>query len=184
MITIREANARDYEALCDIIDEVDTLHRDQLPHIFQKPAGPVREKEYILGLLADENTGLFVAEVEGQVAGFVHVLICDTPPSPVLVPRHRAFVDSLAVRQELRRHGVGRALMDHAHRWAIAKGAADVELNVFEFNQPAIAFYQALGYETSNRRMVIALHPDCAASRPQGVDRREWKDLPGQGREE
>ena len=154
MIAIRETTANDYDALCSIIDEVDTLHRDRLPHIFQKPAGPVRDREYILGLLADENTGLFMAEVEGQAAGFVHVLVRDTLPIPVLVPRRRAFVDSLAVKQEFRRRGVGRALMDHAHRWAIAKGAADIDLNVFEFNQPAIAFYQALGYETSTRRMV------------------------------
>jgi ribosomal protein S18 acetylase RimI-like enzyme len=44
--------------------------------------------------------------------------------------------------------------MDQAHEWAIAKGAVDIELNVFEFNQPALAFYRALGYETSTRRMV------------------------------
>jgi len=153
-IIIREATAGDYDALCAIIDEVDTLHRDRMPHIFQKPPGPVRDKEYILGLLADDSVGLFVAEVEGQVAGFVHALVRDTPPWPVLVPRRRAFVDSLAVGQEFRRHGIGRALMDRAHTWAAAKGAVDVELNVFEFNQPALAFYRALGYETSTRRMV------------------------------
>jgi ribosomal protein S18 acetylase RimI-like enzyme len=153
-ISIRQATAEDYDALCTIIDEVDTLHRDRMPHIFQKPPGPVRDKEYILSLLADDNIGLFVAEVEGQVAGFVHVLVRDTPPWPVLVPRRRAFIDSLAVGQEFRRHGIGRALMDQAHAWAITKGAADVELNVYEFNQPALAFYQALGYETSTRRMV------------------------------
>ena len=156
-ITIRQASPEDYDALCTIIDEVDTLHRDRMPHIFQKPPGPVRDREYILGLLADESVGLFVAQVEGQVAGFVHALVHDTPPWPVLVPRRRAFVDSLAVGRGFRRHGVGRALMDRAHAWAIAKGAADVELNVFEFNQPAIAFYQALGYETSTRRMVRSL---------------------------
>lgn len=153
-ISIRQATAEDYDALCTIIDEVDTLHRDRMPHIFQKPPGPVRDKEYILSLLADDNIGLFVAEVEGQVAGLVHVLVRDTPPWPVLVPRRRAFIDSLAVGQEFRRHGIGRALMDQAHAWAITKGAADVELNVYEFNQPALAFYQALGYETSTRRMV------------------------------
>ena len=153
-IVIRQAAAEDYDTLCAIIDEVDTLHRDRMPHIFQKPPGPVRDREYILGLLADENVGLFVAEVEGQVAGFVHALVRDTPPWPVLVPRRRAFVDSLAVGREFRRHGIGRALMDQAHKWAIDKGAVDIELNVFEFNQPALAFYRALGYETSTRRMV------------------------------
>jgi len=156
-IVIRRAAANDYDALCAIIDEVDSLHRDQMPHIFQKPPGPVRDREYILGLLADQDVGLFVAEVKGQVAGFVHVLVRDTPPWPVLVPRRRAFVDSLAVGREFRRRGVGRALMDQAHEWAIAKGAVDIELNVFEFNQPALAFYRALGYETSTRRMVRTL---------------------------
>ena len=153
-IIIRQAAAEDYDALCAIIDEVDTLHRDRMPHIFQKPPGPVRDREYILGLLADENVGLFVAEIEGQVAGFVHALVRDTPPWPVLVPRRRAFIDSLAVGQEFRRRGIGRALMDQAHAWAAAKGAVDVELNVFEFNQPALAFYRTLGYETFTRRMV------------------------------
>lgn len=153
-IAIRQATAKDYDALCAIIDQVDTLHRDRMPHIFQKPPGPVRDREYILGLLADDNVGLFVAEIEGQVAGFVHALVRDTPPWPVLVPRRRAFIDSLAVGQQFRRRGIGRALMNQAHTWAVAKGAADVELNVFEFNQPALAFYRALGYETSTRRMV------------------------------
>ena len=153
-IIIRQATADDYDALCAIIDDVDSLHRDRMPHIFQKPPGPVRDKEYILSLLADDNIGLFVAEVEGQVAGFVHILVRDTPPWPVLVPRRRAYVDSLAVGQEFRRHGIGRALMRQAHAWAIAKEAVVVELNVFEFNQPALAFYRALGYETSTRRMV------------------------------
>ncbi|MBN1137717.1 MAG: hypothetical protein JXM73_14110 [Anaerolineae bacterium] len=36
-INIRQATAQDYEALCAIIDDVDSLHRDHLPHIFQKP---------------------------------------------------------------------------------------------------------------------------------------------------
>jgi len=158
-ITIRPATAKDYDALCAIIDEVDTLHRERMPHIFRRPPGPVRDREYILGLLADDNVGLFVAEVEGQVAGFVHVLVRDTPPWPILVPRRRALVDSLAVGQEFRRSGIGRALMDRAHAWAAAKGAVDVELNVFEFNQPALAFYQALGYGTFTRRMVKNLQP-------------------------
>ena len=153
-IVIRQATVQDYDALCAIIDEVDSLHRDRMPHIFQKPPGPVRDREYILGLLADESVGLFVAEVEDQVAGFVHALVRDSPPWPILVPRRRAFVDSLAVWSRFRRRGVGRALMDQAHEWAIAKGAVDIELNVFEFNQSALAFYRALGYETSTRRMV------------------------------
>jgi ribosomal protein S18 acetylase RimI-like enzyme len=43
--------------------------------------------------------------------------------------------------------------MDRVYRWARAQGAVEVELTVYEFNEPAIAFYTSLGYETSSRRM-------------------------------
>ncbi len=152
-VTIRGATAQDYEALCEIIEEVDTLHRQALPHIFQASGGPVRERVYILGLLADEDHGLFVAEVEGQVAGFLHVTVRDAPPIPILVPRRVAVVDNIAVKAAYRRAGLGRALMSRAEQWAQARGAAEVELNVYEFNGAAIAFYESLGYEAFSRRM-------------------------------
>ena len=46
---IRAATKRDYDALNQIIDQVDALHREHLPHIFQKPDGPPRDREYVLG---------------------------------------------------------------------------------------------------------------------------------------
>jgi ribosomal protein S18 acetylase RimI-like enzyme len=152
-ITIREADSRDYDDLCAIFDQVDALHREHVPDTFRKPDGPARERDYILGLLTDKDHGLFVAEVEGQMAGFVHVTVWDTPPIPILVPRRLVFVDNLVVSRDFRRLGIGRALMQKAQRWAIDQGATEIELNVFEFNEPAIAFYRSLGYETLRRRM-------------------------------
>lgn len=145
--TIRKATSQDYDELCVVMDQIDALHRDNAPHLFQKPTGPVRDRDYILGLLADENVGLFVAEQEGKLVGFVHVVIRDAPAVPIFVPRRYAIIDSIAVREEYRGQGIGHALMAPAHDWAIAKGATSVELNVYEFNKHAIAFYQALGYE-------------------------------------
>ncbi len=160
-VTIRRATAHDYDELCEIIEEVDALHREHLPHLFRKPEGPARERDYILGLLSDQDVAWFVAEVEGPVprgtegrlAGFVHVVVRDTPPIPIVVPRRLAIVDNLAVREGFRRAGIGRALMDKAHRWARNKGATEVELNVYEFNESAIAFYRSLGYENQRRMM-------------------------------
>ena len=152
-ITIRPATAQDYDDLCEIIAEVDALHREQCPHIFQKPPGPARARAYILDVLADGNHGLFVAEADGRVAGFLHVIAQDALPIPILVPRRLAMVDNLAVRRDLRRLGIGRSLMDRAEAWAREQGAAELELHVFEFNAGAIAFYRSLGYETCTRRM-------------------------------
>lgn len=156
-VSIRKATAEDYSALCDLFDEVDALHRGNLPHLFQKPKGPVREHDYYWGLITDENVGLFVAEVDERLIGFVQVVIRDAPDIPVLVPRRYAVVDSIGVKSEFQNHGIGRMLMDTVHEWAIARGVASMELNVFEFNKAAIAFYHSLGYETLSRKMSRAL---------------------------
>lgn len=168
-IAVRAATKRDYDALNQIIGQVDALHREHLPHILQEPDGPPRDREYMLGVLADESYGLFVAEaeepiqkhaegpvlsaVEGAILGFVQLTIRDAPPIPILVPRRIAAVENLAVREDFRRAGIGRALMRRAQRWAEELGATGIELNVFEFNQAAIAFYRSLGYATSSHRM-------------------------------
>ena len=160
-IAIRAATKRDCDALNQIISHVDALHREQLPHIFQDPDGPPRDREYVLGVLADESHGLFVAEAagpvlhhaKGAVLGFVQLALRDAPPIPILVPRRVAVVENLAVREDVRRAGIGRALMRQAQRWAEELGATEIELNVYEFNQAAIDFYHSLGYASSSRRM-------------------------------
>jgi ribosomal protein S18 acetylase RimI-like enzyme len=152
-ITIRRAIPDDYDALCEIMDEVDRLHREHLPHIFRQPEGPVRERDFLVGQMSDANVGLFVAEVDGKVVGMAHGLVRDTPPLPILVPRRYASIDNVGVKQEFRRAGIGRALMRHAEQWARTQGADSVELSVWEFNEVAQALYRSLGYQTYNRRM-------------------------------
>jgi len=158
-VSIRKATVEDYDALCDLFDEVDALHRGNLPHIFQKPTGPVREHDYYGGLITDENIGLFVAEKGHKLVGFVHAVIRDVPAIPTFVaPRRIAIVESIGVKSECQAQGLGRRLMGTVPEWAIACGATAIELNVYEFNQTAIGIYQRLGYETLSRKMSRALN--------------------------
>ncbi len=152
-ITVRNATADDYSPLCELSDEMDALHRGRLPHIFQQPNGPARERDYYRGLIADESVALLVAEVGGEVAGFVHTILREAPAFPVFVPRRYAVVDEIVVKSGFQNQGIGSRLMDEMQAWAVAKGASSVELNVYEFNQAAIAFYESLGYQTLSRKM-------------------------------
>jgi hypothetical protein len=97
-VSIRKATAEDYPALCKLFDEVDALHRGNLPHIFQKPNGPVREHDYYLGLIADESVGLFVAQVGGELVGFVHSVIRDAPTIMSSTRLRLPFTKGLAMR--------------------------------------------------------------------------------------
>ncbi len=150
---IREAVPSDYADLCTLFNEVDALHRTHLPWIFQQPVGPARDETYVHGLIADPSGSLFVAQVGDRLAGMVSVVLREPAEIPLFVRRRYAVVNNLVVQAAFRRAGIGRALMDHAQGWAVAQGAECIELGVWEFNQGAIAFYRALGYETAMRRM-------------------------------
>lgn len=66
-----------------------------------------------------------------------------------------AEVESVAVREDVRGMGVGRALVDAWARWACAAGAAGVEvvaLEVRSANAAAVGFYRALGFVEQGRR--------------------------------
>lgn len=152
-IVIRKAKFEDYSALIELFDELDTIHRANQPRLFRKPAGPAREIETYTGMISDESSAVFVAELGEAVIGFVHAILRDAPDFPLLVPRRFAVVDSIVVKSEHTKRGLGRMLMEAMEEWAKKNGATSIELNVYEFNEAAISFYEGLGYKTFSRRL-------------------------------
>ena len=154
-ITIRQAGEQDYEIYCGLMNEINELHRLALPGIFQKPPGRIIDQDYFMSLLNNDQGAIFFAfhGYEGQAAGFINVLIRETPAYPMLMPRRYGVVDTLVVRPAFQRTGVGRALMNQAEAWAASQEVSEVELNVYEFNLGAQAFYRQLGYTTYSRKM-------------------------------
>lgn len=92
--------------------------------------------------LGEPGRRLYAAEAENSLAGMIDVL---EKGMFGLTP----YVQQLAVNPKFKRHGIGRALMDHAeekHRCKYGMG-----LLVNEDNRDAIRFYEKLGYEKIGR---------------------------------
>jgi ribosomal protein S18 acetylase RimI-like enzyme len=70
--------------------------------------------------------------------------------------RH-AHIFLLYVAPPHRRQGIGKALMQQAEAWARERGDRQIGLQVFVSNQPALALYRSLGYETQSLWMVKKL---------------------------
>jgi len=151
--SIRPAATHDYDALATIFAEVEQLHRTALPQIFRAPDGPVLSREYFAAMLADERAAWLVAAQQGELLGYVTVRMMQAPERPMLQPRGYAAVDNLAVRESYRRLGIGQALLRRAEQWAAEQQLSEIELNVWEFNQAAVEFYEKLGYRTQRRTM-------------------------------
>lgn len=87
---------------------------------------------------------LWVAEIQGEVAGWLHAFWRPLLESPAAVE-----IGGLAVGLRWRRHGAGRALIHVAERWARTKGATTVTLRAAIHREEAPDFYQRQGYSLS-----------------------------------
>jgi ribosomal protein S18 acetylase RimI-like enzyme len=152
-LSIRPARSEDYETLCQLLEQGDTLHREHHPEIFQKPPGPVRDPFYIESVLSDTHHLILLAEYGERLVGSIHVSLRESSPVPILTPRVYAVIENVIVDEVFRQKGIGQMLMREAEAWAQENGASMVELNVYDFNQAAIALYERLGYHMVSHKM-------------------------------
>ena len=59
-----------------------------------------------------------------------------------------ALIEELVVNEDVRRRGVGRALIQAALEWARAQGCSELEISTDQDNADAQAFYRRLGFES------------------------------------
>jgi aminoglycoside 6'-N-acetyltransferase I len=93
---------------------------------------------------------LIVADVDGKTIGFIEVGLrshadgCDTT-------RAVGFIEGWYVAPPHRGHGVGRALMDAAERWAREQGCRELASDTWLDNEPSQRAHEALGFEVIDR---------------------------------
>jgi len=145
---IRPAIQDDEEALVELLGAVYSFHARGLPALYREPG-----RDFVLELLRRDNLRHMVAEVGGTVAGLVQYSLECTEATPLKPARRFIAVATVQVAPPRRRQGIGRALMEHVHAWAREQNASHVELNVYEFNEPALRLYEELGYTTVSRML-------------------------------
>lgn len=155
-ITIREATTADLDSIVALLDQGQNLHIEALPGHF-RPFDIDDLKDWIGSLIEGGHHTVLLAESESRPIGFVQVHIEKVLARNGMTARRHVHVHSLMVDAAHRRRGVGRKLMAAAEEWARAQGVFELVLMVYEFNQPAIDFYEELGYGTFTRRMTKPL---------------------------
>jgi ribosomal protein S18 acetylase RimI-like enzyme len=158
-VQYREAIESDLPAICALGMEVNTLHHEAFPRHFAPPADPLRDSAHWAASLAQPTATIFVAELApGRLAGFVTVAVQDEAHS-LLQPMRIGRIGTVGVTAEWRGHGMGRALMQQAQAWAQARGATELRLHVWAFNEAARRLYEELGYELRQFTLAKPLIP-------------------------
>lgn len=149
---IRPATEDDFASLSQLYFDVDALHHRALPGLFRAPDAITRSVEFIKGVLANEENLMLVAEWDGELIGFIHATVHDLE-HPFMVPQRVAHIHDIVVAEAFRGRGAAPAMLTQAVDWAAEQGATQIQLNVFEFNDRARAFYEKNGFLTGSRRM-------------------------------
>ena len=95
----------------------------------------------LAGILPRPDHAIFLAEVEGRAAGWIHVFVCRMLETDPFLE-----VAGLVVDESRRGLGVGRVLMVEAEKWSIERGVLEVRLRSNVIRKDAHRFYESLGY--------------------------------------
>jgi len=150
---VRQARLKDVKAINNLELEVHAFHVRGVPGVFSMPPVTSHRRPFWAKGLNGRNHAILVTEEEGHLAGFVQVGVKSAARLSVLRRRRFGYVSSLGVGRRWRRRGVGKLLMQAAHRWLLQRRVRTIELNVWSFNRGALKFYEHLGYRFLNHRM-------------------------------
>ncbi|MGE5509206.1 MAG: N-acetyltransferase family protein [Chitinophagales bacterium] len=135
---VRPCTREDLPAVGKLLAELSEVARGQaLPDL-------ARREVLLAEMEAEPGTYLnLVAEREGRVVGFLSLVFYRT----FFHEGGTALINELVVRRDLRRAGIGRALVDRAQAEAKARGMDELEVGTERTNEPALAFYRKAGFE-------------------------------------
>jgi GNAT superfamily N-acetyltransferase len=132
----RPARAEDAQALAGLAEELG----------YPTPVGDLAAR--LASLTARSDDLVLVAEVDGEVLGWVHAR-----ETLSLASAPCALVTGLVVTTRARRMGLGRTLLEHVEGWARARGLGAVRLRSRVQRHDAHAFYLRLGYVETKRQI-------------------------------
>ena len=188
--TIRHAQESDANGLAALWLELGRHLVELNSSAFKVPELPGLAEWFrtVLATSRSDESGTFVAEVDGAVAGMVSVRLVPPmkdAPRQVLqdVGVVRAEIDALAVLERFRRHGIGRLLMEAAERWGREHGASLFFLDTYVMSPLSVPFYERLGYARRSIRFVKPQEYGVAAGVIVGegaLSIRRMRDEPGE----
>ena len=155
-IAVRFAGEGDLERVNELRRQVNELHVEGRPDVF-RPGFCDELRDYVYEIFGDPQKKIVVAEESGSVCGFAVLNHIVRPENPFMFERDYLDIDEFGVDEQARRRGVASAMVRFIRDWAKEQGFRRLELNMWEFNSDALAFYEAAGFTTYRRYMEIRL---------------------------
>ena len=153
---IRFAEEKELDRINELRKQVNDIHVAGKPEVFK--AGFSDElRDFIHVIWSDPEQEIVVADIDGTICGFAVLHHICKGETPFMYERDFLDVDEFCVDAAYRRRGVATGLISFIKDYAKEKGFHRLELNMWEFNENALAFYESVGFKTYRRYMEIML---------------------------
>ena len=141
--TVRPAQQED---IAGILGVIETIASDEAYVVARRLAADVTRDEVLLRHNESEDRVFFVATVDDDAVGWLHVEVSQAPNMS-----HTAEL-TVGVLDAYRGGGLGSTLMERGLDWARSAGVEKVYQNLPATNDAAIAFLEANGWTTESTR--------------------------------
>lgn len=153
---VRFAEEHELDRVNELRKQVNDLHVAGKPEIF-KPGFSKELADHIHTVWNDPEEEIVVNERSGVICGFAILHHIRKPENPFMREREYLDVDEFCVDEAYRRTGAATELITFIRDVAKERGFDRIELNMWEFNQEALAFYEAVGFTTYRRYLEMKL---------------------------
>ena len=155
-IVISRATKQDADGILKLLSQVLEVHHNGRPDIFKTGATKYTKDELSL-IICDDTKPILVAKSGIRMLGYAFCVIKSTKDDNILHNMKTLYIDDLCVDENERGTGVGRALYEHVKAYAKELGCYNLTLNVWECNEGAKRFYEAMGLIPRNTLMETIL---------------------------
>lgn len=155
-VAVRFAREEDLSGVNILRKQVNDLHVAGKPEVF-KPGFCDELRDYLYVIWKEPQKRIVVAELGGKIVGFAILNHIVRPENPFMFERNFLDIDEFGVDEAHRRLGIASAMVAFILDYAKQEGLCRLELNMWEFNRGALAFYEAAGLQTYRRYMEIRL---------------------------
>lgn len=152
---IRKAQIRDIPEIQRLYGQLDGHHAELLPKVFQPVDGDARGDDVLRKWMERDDSDYLLAELDGQVIGFINVQRASHPKYPMYRPHEFALIENAVVDKSHRGKGIGTALFRAAIDWAREHGVRYVQTSVWHENVGAREFYLGQGFHPMTVRLEL-----------------------------
>ena len=158
-IRIRLAGKDDLKALFRLYFEFHEFHVRGVPDRLRSLGDPGKYdcsdlNSKLEKIIESKDSVIFVAEIDKKLVGLAEVYIKEDKPDPQRVCRRYGYMQSLVVTEKSRDQGIGRMLVRASEGWVKQNDGVEMRLDIWEFTEGPLEFYQQIGYRTLRRTLV------------------------------